>query len=96
MQRGIEEEEERRRGIEHIDGGDAAVGEVLLGEKHGRAIDVGGKAVRGERLTVGEDGELGIVAAAGFFEVGGQFGCRISGRALRGLAYSRSAVASIC
>ena len=71
-ERGIEEEEEGRGGIEDVDGGDAAVGEVLFGEEHGGAVEVRSQAVGGEGLAIGEDGELGVGGAAGFFEVGGE------------------------
>ena len=70
---GIEEEEERRRGVKHVDGRDAAVGEILLGEEHGRAIEIGGKAMRGQSLAIGENSELRVNVAAGLFEIGGQF-----------------------
>ena len=72
-QRGIEEEEKRRRRIQHIDGRDAAVGEILFGKQHRRAVDIGGEAVRGQRLPIRENRELGVVLAAGLFQIGGQF-----------------------
>ena len=71
-QRRIEEQEERRRGIEHVHGRDAAVGEVLLGKQHRRAVDVRRQPVRGQRLPVGQDGELRVLLAAGLFQIGRQ------------------------
>ena len=72
QQLGVEEEEERGGGVDDVDGGDAAVGEVLFGEEHGVAVGVGDELVRGDGLAVGEDGDVGVVFAADFDEVGGE------------------------
>ena len=95
QQRGIEEEEERRGRIDHVDGGDAAVGEVLLGEEHGRAVHVGGESMRRERLAVGKDGKLRVRRSAGSVQIGSELAIERFAALLEGRVCA-SASASIC
>ena len=94
-QRRIEEEEKRRRRIKHIDSGDAPVGKILLGKKHRRAVDVGGEAMRCERLAIGQNGKLSVVLAAGLFEIVGQLAVECFAALLESWILA-SASASIC
>jgi len=68
-----EEQREGRRGVDHVHGGDAAVREVLLGEVEGGAVGIGHQFVGGERLPVGQHGQLRVLFAAGLAEIGHQF-----------------------
>ena len=70
----VEEEKDRSGGVEDVDCGDAAVGEIFLCEEHGVAVGVGDEFVSGDGLAIGEDGDCSVVIAAGFDEVGGEFG----------------------
>ena len=60
----IEEQEERRRGIEDVDRRDAAVGEVLLGEVQEGAIKVRDELVRRQRLAISQHGELRVLRSS--------------------------------
>ena len=74
---GVEEEEERRGGVEDVDGADGAVGGVLFAEDEGFAVEIGDEAVGGPGLAIGEDAEVGVVSTGGFDEVGGEVGVEL-------------------
>jgi hypothetical protein len=69
---GIEKQKKWRGRINHVDSGDAPVGEIFLGEEHGRAIHVGREAMRRERLAIGEDRKLCVRRSAGFGQIGSE------------------------
>ena len=68
----IEQECERRARIDHVDRGNTAVAEVLLGEVHGSAIDIGHQLVSRQGLAVGQHGQPRVILASQFAQVGGQ------------------------
>ena len=59
-----EEQRERRAGIDHVHRGDAAVAEILLREVQRGAVGIGHQFVRGQRLAIGQHGELRVLLAA--------------------------------
>ena len=87
---GIEEEKERSRGIENVDGGDIAVREIFLGEQHRLAVEIGDQTMCGESLPVGKHCQLAVAWAAGVFKIGCQFVVVLRPRASSG-EYSASA-----
>ena len=80
-----EQEEDRRRRVDHVDGGDAAVAEILLREQQRLAVRVGHQLVRRQRLAIGERGHFGVLLAAGPGEVGHQLGVEGRGSIAEGV-----------
>jgi len=68
----LEEKEEWSGRVEHIDGGYAAVGEILLCEEHRIAVHIGNKLVGGERLSIGQDGNGCVMLSPRRCQIGGQ------------------------
>ena len=62
--KGLEPEVEGGGGIGDVDGADAAVGEVLLGEEVGASVGGGDELVGGDGLAVADGAEGGEVVAA--------------------------------
>ena len=68
------QQELRRGGVDDVDGGDAAVAAVLLGEEHRLLVGVGRQSAAGQRLAIGQRGDLRVADAARPRQVGHQVG----------------------
>ena len=57
----VQQHEDRRGRIDHIDRADAAVAEVLLAEEHRPAVGGGDELVGADRLAIGQGAEVGVI-----------------------------------
>ena len=68
----VQQQEERRRRVDHVDRADAAVAEVLLREHEELPLRPVDQRVRRQALAVGQGRQQGVFPAAGGLEVGHQ------------------------
>ena len=74
---GAEGHHQRAGGVEHVDGGATAVGEVLFREAQRLAVGVGTDFLGGQRLAVGQHADLHVRLTAELLQVGHEFGIEL-------------------